>query len=90
MDTMMTLAMIYTQIKPIAEKSLEAYKLATNDMEKRPHHIFHLHYPVYFYNMLPIPIVIATGSVSMSEYYHIVYTVLCGIMVVKYLNSLVP
>ena len=52
------------QVKPIAEKSLEAYKLTASDMEKRPHHIFHLHYPVFFYNMLPISITVNTTSVS--------------------------
>ena len=52
------------QVKPVAHHSIKACKLTNSEMERRPHHVFHLYYPVLFYNMLPIAIATITTSVS--------------------------
>ena len=48
----------------MADQSMKAYKLTAGDMERRPHHVLHLYYPVLFYNMLPIAVTTNTTNVS--------------------------
>ncbi|XP_065918579.1 intermembrane lipid transfer protein VPS13C-like isoform X2 [Dysidea avara] len=46
----------YIRVKPEEQSWLTARNI---NMEKRPHHVYHLYYPVVFYNMLPIPASVA-------------------------------
>ena len=48
----------------MAQQSMKAHKLTAGDMKERPHHVLHLHYPVLFYNMLPIAMTTSTTNVS--------------------------